>query len=37
MIEGPGHMALNEIAANMQIEKTPVPQRAVLRAGAAGD
>ena len=22
MIEGPGHMALNEIAANMQIEKT---------------
>ncbi len=21
MIEGPGHMAMNEIAANMQIEK----------------
>ena len=37
MVEGPGHMALDEIAANMQLGEAPVPQRAVLRAGAARD
>ncbi len=37
MVEGPGHMALDEIAANMKLQEAPVPQRPVLCARAAGD
>ena len=32
MIEGPGHMPLNQIAANMEIQKNAVPRRTVLCA-----
>ena len=34
MIEGPGHMPLNQIAANMEIQRTFVPWRALLCASA---
>lgn len=37
MVEGPGHMPLDQIAANMKIQHTLCKGRAVLRAGTAGD
>ena len=37
MVEGPGHMALNEIEANMTLGEAPVPQRAVLCSRPARD
>ena len=37
MVEGPGHMAMDEIAANMKMEKAPLPRSAVLCPWAVGD
>ena len=34
MVEGPGHMALDEIAANMKLEKRLCHNAPLLRAGA---
>ena len=36
MVEGPGHMALDEIAANMKMENACVAMRR-LRTGSFGD